>query len=677
MERDFQTTKIFDRNSMLLYEIIDPTGGDRQWVQLNAISPYLRCATVAIEDKTFWENQGFDVRGIARSALANLQGEARQGGSGITQQLVKNVVLPPEERAGEGRTTMVKVKEVLLSTEISRKYDKRTLLEWYLNTNFYGNLSYGIEAAAKVYFGKSAKDLDLAESAMLAAIPQFPKKNPFDSAVEAKDRQSLVLDLMVERSKSSVPGCNVTQKDSDNAKLQSLKYSGRTQRFNIKAPHFSVYAKERAIELLADYRGIGTEAATALVERGGLRIYTTLDLNIDNKAREIANQRVAALQADNKDVNNASVVVIKPDTGEILAMIGSLDYFNDNIDGKYNVATALRQPGSSFKPITYLELLRQGNSPATLFWDTRTTFPSGQDQPYVPENYDRKYHGPVLLRQALARSYNIPAVDALNRAGIGNVIRTAQKLGITDLNRGLDFYGLALTLGGGEVKLLDMAYVYSVFANQGTMKGVPRPKELKRPGFRELDPVAILRIDQDTRDPATGKQVTRTLYDFGGAPSQVPDLLGPNTRQVTWQLTSIMSDPQARAAAFGYPSSLDLADGRPAAVKTGTTNDYKDNWTLGFTPDVVVGVWVGNTDNHPMDKGITGLTGAAPIWNDVMNFLHEGKPQREFEQPEGLSQSGVCASMAWCPTARARSSRIGLCRGRSRDDKAPSSKSFR
>ena len=640
VENDFQTTKIFDRNSNLLYEIIDPTGGDRQWVPINSISPYLRCATVAIEDKTFWENQGFDIRGTARAALANLRGESQQGGSGITQQLVKNVVLPIEERAGPGRTPVVKIKEVLLSAEVSRRYDKRTIFEWYLNTNFYGNLAYGIEAAAKVYFGKSAKDLDLSESAMLAAIPQFPGKNPFDSPVEAEDRQDLVLDLMVERTKFGVPGCNVKAEDAANAKRQNLLYVSKTQRFNIKAPHFSVYAKERAIELLADYRGIGMEAATQLVERGGLRIYTALDLAIDDQVRSFANQRIAAMQAENKNVNNASVVVIKAGTGEILSMVGSLDYFNDNIDGKFNVAMGLRQPGSSFKPITYLELLRQGNPPTTLFWDTRIQFPSGGAVPYVPENYDRKYHGPVLMRSALANSYNIPAVEALNQAGINNVIRLSHRMGINDLNRGLDFYGLALTLGGGEVRLLDMTYLYSVIANYGTMKGVPRPKDQKRPGFRELDPVAILRIERDDRDPQTGNQKTEILYDF--QPAEVPNLVGPNSKQVTWQLIDIISDGRARAPGFGYPSALDLADGRPAAVKTGTTNDYKDNWTMGFTPDFVTGVWVGNTDSTPMDQGISGLTGAAPIWNDVMNFLHQGREIKEFVQPEGLEQKSVC-----------------------------------
>jgi membrane peptidoglycan carboxypeptidase len=631
VQNAFQTTKLYDRNGTLLYEIIDPTGGDRQWVKFSDISPYLRCATVANEDRRFYDNEGIDVRGTARALVNNLQGGQTQGASNIAQQLVKNVITPVEERAGPKRTFTVKVREALLAMEVTRRYDKKLLLEWYLNTNFYGSLAYGIEAASRVYFGKSAKDLTLAEAAMLAPIPQFPKQNPFDNPVPAQDRQALTLDAMALASADSTPDCKVTPKMAADAKRETLKLVTKQQRFNILAPHFSVYAKDRAIELLADQKGIGIDAATQLVNRGGLKIYTTLDLNVDTEVRRIANERIAALQAQQKDVNNASVVVIKPGTGEILSMVGSLDYFNDAIDGKFNVATGLRQPGSSFKPITYIELLRQGSTPASLFWDTRTAFDVGGIAPYTPENYDRKYHGPVRMRQALSRSYNIPAVLALQKAGIGNVLRTAHKLGINDLDKGLQYYGLALTLGGGEVKLLDMTYLYSVFANYGSMIGAPRPGFLKRPGFRDLDPVSILRIQN-----AKGE----ILYDY--KPAVNPNLLGPNSKQLTYLLMNILSDSNARAAAFGYPSVLDLADGRKAAVKTGTTNDNKDNWTMGFTPDYVVGVWVGNTDNHPMNHTVTGLTGAAPIWHDVMEYLHQGKPNREFERPDGIVERGVC-----------------------------------
>ncbi len=630
VSRDFQTTKLFDRNGVLLYEIIDQSEGDRQWARLPQVSKFLTCATVALEDKTFWDNQGFDVRGIARAAVQTLRGQ-QQGGSGITQQVVKNVVLPPEERSGPKRTTTVKIKEVLLSAEMTRRYKKEQVLEWYLNTNFYGNLAYGIESAARTYFGKSAADLDLAEAAMIAPIPQSPKKNPFTDAVAAKDRQELALDLMVERTRSGVRDCNVTPQMAADAKRQQLKYASKSQRFGIKAPHFSIYARDRVVDLLVDQRGMTQEAATELVNRGGLKVTTSLDLAIDDEVRRIANEQIAKLQADNKQANNASVVVIKQDTGEIIAMVGSVDFYNRNIDGEFNVATGLRQPGSSFKPITYLELLRQGNSAASFFWDVRKTFDNGSDTPYIPENYDRKYHGPVRLRQALARSYNIPAVEALERAGIGNVIRLSHRLGITDLDRGLSFYGLALTLGGGEVKLLDMTYVYATIANDASMIGVPRPKQLKKAGLRDLDPVSILRIEDSQG---------ALLYEY--KPAVNPNLLGPDSAKYTYILKDIMSDSRARAAAFGFPSVLDLDNQRQAAVKTGTTNDYKDNWTLGFTTDFTVGVWVGNTDNTSMSRGVTGLTGAAPIWKGVMEYLHRNRELRAFQRPDGLEEASIC-----------------------------------
>lgn len=643
IEQDFQTTRIYDRNGKLLYEVIDEQAGDRQWVTYDNISPYLRCAVVASEDRRFYETEGIDVRGLARAVVNNLQGGNTQGASGIAQQLVKNVITPLEERAGPKRTTEVKIRETLVAMEVSRRYDKKTQLEWYLNTNFYGNLAYGIEAAARVYFGKSAKDLNLAEAAALAPIPQFPIQNPFDKPNEAKVRQGIILQAMVEATDAGVKDCAVTPQQADDARLQSLKLRTRQSRFNIQAPHFAVYARDHVADVLADHLGISVEAATELVNRGGLRITTTLDLAMNDEAQKLAQKQVAALQESGKNANNAAIVVLQRDTAEILAMIGSVDYYNDAIDGKFNVATALRQPGSSFKPITYIELMRQGKSAATMFWDVRTAFPSGGDIPYTPENYDRKYHGPIRMRQALSRSYNIPAVDALNQAGIGNVIRLSHKLGITDLDKGLEFYGLALTLGGGEVRLLDLTYVYNTFANGGTMVGAPRPASQRKAGMRDLDPVSILRVED-----AKGK----VLYEH--TPARKPDLLGPNSKQLTYVLADMLSDPNARAAAFG--DKLDLAGKRTAAVKTGTTNDNKDNWTMGFTTDFVVGVWVGNTDNSPMDRSVTGLTGAAPIWIDVMNAIHRNRPNQKFTRPDGLVERAICqidglVPNGNCPTA--------------------------
>ena len=333
--------------------------------------------------------------------------------------MVKNTLIDPEERYQQSYER--KIKEVLLASEISRRYSKDQILEWYLNSNHYGNLAYGIDAAARVYFGKPVSKLNLGECTMLAAIPQFPAMNPIDNPDLAKERQALVLDAMVRQG-------YITPEESVETKFEKLQIAGGVQaRFDIKAPHFSIYVRK----WLEDHFG------PDVVYRGGLRVYTTLDLDLNNKAQEIIAQHVKELDADDKStsttVRSSSSV---PKTGEILAMVGSVDYWNDAIDGKFNVATGLRQPGSSFKPFTYVTLLSQGYSAATPFLDVRTAFQQPGFPPYVPENYDRKYHGSVRMRLALARSYNIPAVRALEMAGVDNVIRTAHKMGITTLNRG-------------------------------------------------------------------------------------------------------------------------------------------------------------------------------------------------------------------------------------------------
>jgi len=650
VEDNFQTTKMFDRNGKLIYEVIDPNAGDRQWVPFREISPLLACATVAIEDKTFYENPGFDFRGIVRAFISNLRGDSVQGGSGITQQLIKNVMIAPEDRYKQdyGR----KIREIILASEVSRRYSKNQILEWYLNTNNYGSLAYGVESAARIYFGKRAKDVSLAEAAMLSAVPQFPRLNPFDNPVLAKDRQELVLDQMLERLQSKQLACqNVTEEQIVAAKNESLRYANRDGRFNIFAPHFTFYARDTVVDLLADHLRISEQEATDMVYRRGLRIKTSLDFNLDEEVRKIANEKVARLQADKKNANNAAVVVIDTVTGELLSMVGSLDYYNDKIDGKFNVATGLRQPGSSFKPITYLELMRQGSAtPSTLFWDVATTFATGERFPnhaFAPKNYDDKFHGPVRMRSALANSYNIPAVKALQMAGIPSVLRLAHLLGINDLEAGLERYGLSLTLGGGEVKLLDMTYVYSTFANGGTMVGAPRPQPLQRRGYRKLDPSVILEIVD-----ANGRQI----YKY--TPNRIPNMLGPNSPQLTYLMTNMLSDNEARVPAFGPNNALELKRKRPAAVKTGTTNDNRDNWTIGYTPQYVVGVWVGNTDATPMDKTVTGLTGAAPIWHDVMEMLHTDLAIENFERPPGITDQYVCAvdgmlpGNTGCPTAK-------------------------
>jgi membrane peptidoglycan carboxypeptidase len=449
-------------------------------------------------------------------------------------------------------------------------------------------------------------------------------------------------------------GC-ISYEEAEAAKVEPWDLASVSEQFDFLAPHFSVYVRNQLDEMF------GAE----VVRRGGLRVYTTLDYDLQLQAECAARTHVRRLSGEDEqtvidqalasgceaaqylpalrstdvgvdhEVTNASVVSIRPGTGEIMAMVGSLDYWDESIDGHFNVALGQRQPGSSFKPFTYVTLLSQGYSAAHLFWDVRTAFEQPGFPPYVPENYDRKYHGPERLRLVLARSRNIPAVSALQIAGVDNVIRTAHRMGITGLDRGLEFYGLSLTLGGGEVELLDIVYAYSVFANYGVMIGQSVPTEQITPGFRELDPVAILRVED--RDG-------NIIYQYDEP--QRREILD---RQLAYMITSILSDRRARMAAFGTPNALELADDRPAAAKTGSTNDWRDAWTIGFTPQLVTGVWVGNSDNSAMDN-VPGSKGAAPIWHAVMEYALQDEEILPFDRPEGLVERAVCAVSGHLPT---------------------------
>ena len=626
-QEHFETTKIYDRTGQhLLYEIFDPHWGDRTIVPLHRIPKYLREATIAIEDKNFYQNPGINPRGLARAVWSHLamyvkekfgfdlpySGVPTQGGSSITMQLVKNVLIPPEERYK--RLVSRKIKEVILSLEISRLYSKDQILEWYLNNVYYGNLAYGVEAAAQVYFGKHVEDLNLAECAMLAALPQSPALNPIDAPEEARKRQHLVLDAM------ALQGY-ITWDEARAAKFQKLDIKPREERFDIRAPHFSIYVRKKLEEMFGP----------DMVYRGGLRVYTTLDLKLQNLAEKIARQHVAKLQKEGYDVSNAAVVALRPNTGEILVMVGSLDYWNEDIKGQVNMALAPRQPGSAFKPFTYVTAFAQGYTPATMVMDVRTAFPDPPHPPYVPENYSRKYHGPVRLRQALACSYNMPAVWLLSKVGVKNVINTAHRLGITTLNE--EYYGLSLTLGGGEVRLLDMAYAFGVFANGGVMAGVPVPEEERIHGYREVEPVAILRVEDSEGN---------ILWQYNSPETR--EVMSP---QLAYLITDSLADNEARAPAFGLNSPLKLS--RPAAAKTGTTNDYRDAWTIGYTPQLVCGVWVGNADNQPMGD-VPGVRGAAPIWHDFMEEALKDEPVKEFVRPPGFEEVEVCSVSGLLPT---------------------------
>jgi membrane peptidoglycan carboxypeptidase len=648
VEENFETTRIYDRTGeVLLYEVIDPLGGDRSWAELQDIPADLRNATIAIEDKTFYENPGYDAEGIARAVWNNLTGGSVQGGSSITQQLVKQVLIDPEKRAEVSYER--KFQELILSIRISNEYSKDQILEWYLNTNFYGNLAYGVEAAALVYFDKPARELNLAEAAMLAAIPQSPALNPIDNLPLAKERQLLVLDQMVAQG-------FITQRQADLAFETPLDVKLPEERFNLLAPHFSIAARKQLEEI------VGPD----LVYRGGLIVYTTLDYDLYLQTECAARTHVSRLsgedpativpasdgseclaaqylhplsedhQGRDHNVDNAAIVVLNADTGEVLTMMGSLDYYDEAIAGNYNVALAERQPGSAFKPFTYLTAFMQGYTPATMTLDVRTTFDTGSNQPYVPENFDREFHGPQSIRSALANSYNVPAVQVLNWVGVDNVIRTAHTMGINTLDRGLDVYGLSLTLGGGETTLYDMTYAYSVFANTGTMAGVPTPQDQRRPGFRTLDPTLILRVE--TRDGDV-------LWEYGkGTTFGQNSIVEPS---LAYLVTDILADDEARRPSVGRDSVLLLS--RPAAVKTGTTNDYRDNLTIGCTPQVVTGVWVGNSDNSAMDD-LPAIVGAAPLWKAVMEYAHLDRPVEEWQRPSDIVETVVCETSGMLPT---------------------------
>lgn len=662
-EDAFLTTVLYDRTGeTVIYEVIDPYGGDRRWMSIDDIPDYFLQATVAIEDASFYDNPGFDLRGMTRALWNNLTGGYIQGGSTITQQLARNVLLDDDER--NEVTVERKIKEVILATEISRLYSKEQILEWYVNTNFYGGLAYGIEAAAQQYFSKPARDLSLAEAAMLAAIPQFPMQNPIDNPDAAKLRQGLVLDAMVAEG-------TIARDHADTAFAEPLAVRPFSDRYDIIAPHFSVYARAEAQTILDD---LGLDGAR-LVSQGGLRIYTTLDIDLQLQAECVARSHVARLDGSDpqvvyntsagtacaaatylppvaddligaeREVTNAAATVIRAETGEVLAMVGSVDYWNEGIQGNYNAALAQRQPASAFKPIVYTAAFLAGPQPgynngitaASMTFDVPLEFDNGGN-PYTPVNIDRQYHGPMTVREALANSYNVPPVQFANLIGLGPIIRTAHRLGINSLNQ-VSSYGLALALGSGEVSLLDLTYAYNVFNTNGYMVGMPVHKGQGAPGFRALNPVTLLRIED-----ADG----RILWEYGetNGTFQKRLILEP---ALAYIMTDILADSDARQPAFGQGNPLELA--RPAAAKTGTSNDNRDSWTIGYTPHLVTGVWVGNNSNHSMND-ITGISGAAPIWHALMEYAHtrDSLPADGWPRPQTVTERVVCQTSGLLPT---------------------------
>jgi len=632
----FETTRILDRNGNVLYEIIDPNAGRRTYVPLDRISPNVVAATIATEDKDFYSHPGFDPWAITRALWENYRTEGQGGGaSTITQQLARNLLLSPEERVQ--RTYTRKAREIILAAEITRRFSKDEILELYLNENYYGNLAYGIEAAAETYFAKTADQLTLAEGSFLAGLPQSPSIYDIYTNPEitlTRHQQVLVLMFQLSSDRGCIPVSNsdnpvcVTPPDATNAANEIKAYPFRPPNIEIRYPHWVNFVRSQLEEMYD----------SQTIYRSGFTIYTTLDPNLQNASQRIVVEQVAALI--DKNAHNGALVAIKPSTGEILAMVGSVDFYNETIDGQVNMATSpTRQPGSSIKPINYVAAFEKGWTPSTLIWDVPSEFPPSGDpndprEPYKPVNYDEKFHGPVTVRTALANSFNVPAVKTLQFVGIydnpdtpekDGMIGMAERLGITSFTR--SDYGLSLTLGGGEVSLLEMTGAFSVFANGG----------------QRVPPVAILKIVDHTGEvvyeyqPQPGEQVIRAEHAY--------------------LISSILSDNEARSWMFGRNSVLNLSF--PVAAKTGTTNDFRDNWTLGYTPDLVTGVWVGNADYTPM-VNTSGLSGAAPIWSQFMETAVpyvSGGSLKSFSRPGGIVDKIVCAVSGtepsnWCREQR-------------------------
>lgn len=570
------STHMYDRNGKLLYEIYKDQ--NRTNTKLSELPKYVYQATIAIEDKDFYTHDGVSlVGGILRAAKDTVLNKGLQGGSTITQQLVKSALLTPE------RTIERKLKEILLALWTEKLYSKDRILEMYLNQVPYGGSAYGIEEASKTYFGKSAHDLSISEAAFLAGMPQAPSLySPYKNPELAKNRRNEVLKKMYELG-------YITKDQKETANKEEIAVIQIQN--NIKAPHFVFYVKEN----LEQQYGIQQ------VEEGGFNVITTLDLDIQQEGERIVKEELEKVAYLN--VTNAAMLVSKPSTGEILAMIGSVDYYAAQ-SGAYNVTTGNRQPGSSIKPVTYALALENGFTAASILDDVPTVFGIPGSAPYVPVNYDGRFHGRVPLRYALANSFNIPAVKLLNTLGVNEMVTFAKKLGVTTWEDSSRF-GLSLTLGGGEVHMTDMATVFGTFANLGERVSVTGVKRI-----------------YDARN--------QVIFENNPSGSRVV------SEESSYIISDILSDNFARITEFGNHSALEIP-GYKVAVKTGTTDMKKDNWTIGYTPDFVVTVWVGNNDNTPMNQYLaSGITGAAPIWNRMMSFLLTKYGAHWYEKPSGI-----------------------------------------
>ncbi|MBI4037027.1 penicillin-binding protein [Candidatus Daviesbacteria bacterium] len=606
---DGLTTQIFDRSGKLLYQFYE--GKNRKLIKLDELPPYLIQATIAIEDKHFFAHPGVDLWGITRAARDNLRDGKMEGGSTLTQQLIKNTLLTPD------KTVSRKIKEIILAFWAEKIYSKEEILQMYFNEVPYGGPAWGVEAASQMYFGKSAHDLSLSEAAYLTGLPAAPTTySPYGISPDmGKQRQLQVLDRMVEDG-------YITKEQASQAKEEKLSFNPPTT--DIKAPHFVMYVRS----LLA------TKYGERVVSQGGLQVTTSLDLNIQEMAQKAVSDQIDQLAS--LHVTNGAAMITDTQTGQILAMVGSKDYF-DPQDGNFNVALAIRSPGSSIKPATYAAAFKVGFSPGTVLLDTPITFSDQWGNNYSPGNYDGRFHGPVSIRTALGSSYNIPAVKMLSTIGVSTMLQTAKDLGITTFNKPND-YGLSLTLGGAGVKMIDMMTLYGVLASGGV----------------KYQPQAILTVTDSHG---------HVLED-----DSEPDGHQALSAEISYLLTSILADNGARTPAFGPNSQLKI-DGHTVAVKTGTSDVKKDNWTFGYTPKFVVGVWVGNNDNSPMDPQLSsGITGAAPIWHQIMTNLLKDQPDLAFQKPTGVVEAMVDGHKDLVINGQASKSLVGVKKVMAKDE---------
>ncbi|MDA2935763.1 PBP1A family penicillin-binding protein [Patescibacteria group bacterium AH-259-L05] len=583
-----QSTKIYARDEKtLLYEIFSEQR--RTVVDLEKIPQHLVYATIVSEDRDFFTHPGFDISGIARAILVDiLRGGKVQGGSTLTQQFIKNAFLTRK------KTYTRKIKELLMAYQVEKKFSKLEILQMYFNEIPYGSNAYGAEAASQIYFSKSVRDLTLDETTLLAALPKAPTYySPYGQHTEELlFRQHFILDVMTEEG-------YITSSQALQAKSINTLEKITSRRENIRAPHFVFYVRELLTEKYGD----------RLVEQGGLKVITTLDFDKQTIAEQ-AIEKYAERNEEIFDATNAALVAIDVDTGQILAMVGSKDFFNEEIDGQVNVVTRERQPGSSFKPIVYATAFEKGYTPNTIIFDAETSFgpktPEPDAQDYIPRNYDEKFRGPVSMRKALAGSLNIPGVKTMYLAGVNNVLNTAERMGYTTLED-REQYGLSLVLGGGEIKLLEHVAAFAIFAREGV----------------KIPTTSILKVEDNKGN---------ILEELPKKPKLPQTVFDP---QIARLINDILSDNQSRAFMFGYQNFLTLPN-RPVAAKTGTTNDFRDAWTVGFTPNLAAGVWVGNNNNDVMGEKADGSTVAAPIWNEFMKRALENTSPQPFTPPETI-----------------------------------------